>query len=121
MKNVFLILAFVALGACTATRPDPEIFESAGSAIATAENAGADEHAPVEIRRAREKLSLAQRAMEERSYKFATYRAEESEINAVMAIEQSRTALVRRQVNELRRSNELLLEELQNEFGEEFQ
>jgi hypothetical protein len=121
MKNLVLILILLTLGACMPVRPDPEIFQSAESAIATAEKAGADEHAPVEIRRAREKLSIARQAMENRDYNYAVYQVEESEINAVMATEQSRTAMVRRQVNELRRSNELLLEELQNNFGEAFQ
>ena len=121
MKNLILISTLLILGACTTVSPGPEIFDSAEKAIATAVNVGADEHAPVEIRRAREKLSDAKSAMEERKYDVVRYRIAESEINAETAIEQTRTALSRRKANELRRANEVLLEELQSNFGEAFQ
>lgn len=129
MKNFILIMTpfalvfalVLALGACTTVRPGPEVFQSAENAIATAENAGADEHAPVEIRRAREKLSAARSAMEKRNFDVVLYRIDESEINAEAAIELTRTALARRKVNELRRTNEVMLEEMQNNFGEAFQ
>ncbi len=59
--------------------------------------------------------------MEQRKYAIAMYLIEESEINAELAIEQSRAAQSRRKVNELRRSNELLKEELQATYGESFE
>ena len=43
------------------------------------------------------------------------------EINAELAIELSKTSIERRRVNELRRSNEVLREELQQTFGDEFE
>jgi hypothetical protein len=46
---------------------------------------------------------------------------EQSEINSELAVEQSRTALERRKVNELRRANELLKEELSATYGEVFE
>ncbi len=49
------------------------------------------------------------------------YVVEQSEINAELAIEQSRTVKARRKVNELRRSNEVLREELENTYGEGFE
>lgn len=121
MRSALPILAASLLAACASTPPGPEAVQSAERAIEAAERAGAAELAPVELRFAREKLDLARTGMENRKYDAALYLIEQSEINSELAIEQSRTALVRREVNELRRSNELLREELESSFGESFE
>lgn len=109
------------LAGCASTRPGPGAFESAERAIAAAEQAGAEELAPVELRFAHEKLEFARLGMEQKKYDVALYLVEESEINSELAIEQSRTATSRRKVNELSRANELLREELESTYGEEFE
>jgi hypothetical protein len=58
--------------------------------------------------------------MEKQKYSVVVYLAEESEINSELAIEKSRTAKSRRQVNELRKSNEELEANLRATFGDEF-
>jgi len=101
--------------------PDPDAVASAETAIQAAERAGAEELAPVELRFAREKLESAKLGMDKRKYAVAMYLIEESEINSELAIEQSRAAKSRRKVNELRRSNEVLREELESTYGESFE
>lgn len=113
-------ICFVALS-CATAKPGPGAFESAEHAIEAAERAGAEELAPVELRFAREKLQFALENMEKRRYEVSLYFIEESEINSELAIEQSRTAQSRRRVNELRRSNEMLREEMEANFGESFE
>ncbi|NIP17858.1 MAG: hypothetical protein GWM87_06660, partial [Xanthomonadales bacterium] len=61
------------------------------------------------------------RGLENKKYDAMLYVVEQSEINAELAIEQSRTVKARRKVNELRRSNEVLREELENTYGEGFE
>ena len=106
---------------CVATPPGPEIFASAERALEAAERAGATELAPGELRFARERLQLARTAVENRKYDAAVLAIEQSEINSELAIEQSRTALVRRRVNELSRENELLREDLRQLYGSDFE
>ncbi len=121
MRIGFFFLTLFAVAACTTARVNPEAFTSAEEAIEAAEQAGAEELAPVELRFAREKLDFARLGEEKRKYDVSLYLVEESEINAELAIEKSRTAQLRRKVNELRRANEVLREELEANYGESFE
>ena len=58
--------------------------------------------------------------MEKQKYEVLVYLVEESEINAELAIEKSRTAKARRKVNELRKRNDELDARLSETFGDEF-
>ena len=120
MKPILIAIVCLSLAACIAPQPDPNVFENADSAIQAAEKVGGDEFAPVEMRFAREKLASARLAMEKQKYEVVVYLVEEAEINAELAIEKSRTAKSRRQVNELRKSNEELNLQLRVTFGDEF-
>jgi hypothetical protein len=120
MRIILLSFLVLFLGACVTTPPDPSIFDSAERAIEAAERAGAEELSPTELRFARERLDLARVAVENKKYDEALLAIERSEINSELAIEKSRAAIERRRVNELRRSNELLREELIELYGEEF-
>jgi len=106
---------------CASVKPGPDAFDSAQRAIDAAVKAGAEEHAPTELRFARDKLGYAHQGMDQKKYEVSLYLIEESEINSELAIEKSRTALERRKVNELTRSNEELKARLEKEFGESFE
>ena len=106
--------------ACASTRPGPDVVSSAEQALANAEQAGGDEFAPTEMRFAKEKLDNAKLGLEKKKYQVALYLLEESEINSELAMEKSRTAKIRRRVNELRKSNEDLLADLRSTFGDDF-
>ncbi len=118
MKPILIIVVCVLLSACTTVQPDPNVLVTAEKAIQAAVAAGGDEFAPVEMRFAREKLETARIGMEKEKYEVAVYLLEEAEINAELAIEKSRTARLRRQVNEMRKSNEELDAELRATFGD---
>lgn len=121
MKPIFISAFLLALAACTSIRPGPDAFVSAEQAIIAAEEAGGDEFAPVEMRFAREKLASANKGMEKQKYEVAIYLVEQSEINSELAIEKSRAAKSRRQVSELRKSNDELENRLRDTFGDEFE
>ena len=121
MKPILISIICLALTACVTVRPGMEIFEPAEKIIQAAVAAGGDEFAPVEMRFAREKLASAQKGMEKQKYEVAVYLVDEAQINAELAIEKSRTARLRRQVNELRKSNEELEASLRATFGSEFE
>ena len=120
MKPTVIALFLLLLAACASPRPGPDVVASAEQAVAAAEQAGGDEFAPTEMRFAREKLKSAKLGLENKKYEVALYLLEESEINSELAIEKSRAAKVRRQVNELRKSNEELLADMRSTFGDDF-
>ncbi len=121
MRKLFVLSILPLLVACATSRaPGPEVLVSAQRAIEAAERAGAEELSPVELRFARERLDLAGVAIERGKNVEAGYAVEQSQINSELAIEQSRTALERRKVNDLQRANELLREELSATYGEGF-
>jgi hypothetical protein len=109
------------LASCATPKPAPGAFTDAEEAIEAAIRAGAEEHSPVELRFAREKLAEAREGMELKQYDKAIYLIEQSEINSELSIEKSRAAVVRTEVTELARANEILREDFQNTFGEDFE
>jgi hypothetical protein len=124
MRHLLLLLFLIPfLASCATPRPAPGAFESAEQRIEAAVAAGAEEHSPVELRFAREKLAEAHKGMEERynQTEKSIYLIEQSEINSELAIEKSRTADVRARVAELARQNEILREDFEATFGEVFQ
>jgi hypothetical protein len=121
MRILLYLILILLLASCAVAPPSADVFKSANRAIEGAERAGAEELSPVELRFSREKLNLAKRLVENGKNKEAFWAIEQSEINAELAIEQSRTALERRKVNELQRANEVLSEELQSTYGEAFE
>jgi hypothetical protein len=121
MRSLISLCVALALTACASTPPDPSVFDAAERAIEAAERAGAEELSPTELRFARERLDLARTAVDNRKYDEALLAIERSEINSELAIEKSRAALERRRVNELRRANEMLREEMVRSYGEAFE
>ena len=106
------------LTACASPKPAPDAFNDAEQAIDAAIAAGAEEHSPVELRFAREKLAEAHKGMEFKQYDKSIYLIEQSEINSELAIEKSKTAVMRAKVTELSRQNEILLEDFEATYGE---
>ena len=120
MRFLPLLLAAL-LAACTAPKPAPDTFSDAEEALQAATDAGAEEHAPVELRFALEKIAAAQTAMAEKKYADVTNLVEQSEINSELAIEKSKTALIRAKVTDLSRQNEILREDFEATYGEDVQ
>lgn len=119
MRYLLLPMCLI-LASCATPKPAPDAFANAEKAIQAAVQAGAEDSAPVELRFAREKLAEAHKGMEFKQYDKAIYLIEQAEINAELAIEKSRTAAIRARVTDLARQNEILREEYQNMYGEDF-
>ena len=118
MRNVFVIALLLFLSSCATPKPQPDAFASAEEGINDAVQAGAEQYSPVELKFAREKLAEAHKGIDYKQYDKAFYLIEQSEINSELAIENSRAAVLRGQVSELARSNEILREDYQNTYGE---
>ena len=121
MRIPVLVIFTLLLASCVTAKPAPDSFGDAEKAIDAAIRAGAEEHSPVELRFAREKLAEARKGMEYKQYDKSIYLVEQSEINSELAIEKSRTALIRAKVTEQARENEIIREDFESTFGEDFE
>jgi len=121
MRNLIPLILMLLLAACAAPKPAPNAFNDAEEAIEAAVQAGAEEHSPVELRFAREKLAEAHKGIEARQYDKSIYLIEQSEINSELAIEKSRAAIVRSKVAEQARENEILRQDFEATYGEAFE
>ncbi len=121
MRILIVVIVGLSVVSCAAPRPTPDAFNTAQASIAAAERAGAAEHAPVELRFAREKLAEANKGIEFQQYDKSFFLLEQSEINSELAIEKSGASKLRAEVTDLARSIEILREELETEFGEVFE
>jgi hypothetical protein len=120
MRNLIFLLILLLFSACATTKPAPGAFASAESALEVAVEAGAEEHSPVELRFAREKLAEAHKGMEYKQFDKAIYLIDQSEINSELALEKARAAIIRGKVTDLARENEILREDFESTFGEDF-
>ncbi len=120
MQNLVFLLIVLLLFACATTKPAVDAFASAENAIEAAVQAGAEEHSPVELRFAREKLAEAHKGMEYKQFDKAIYLIDQSEINSELALEKTRAAIIRGKMTDLARENESLREDFESTYGEEF-
>ena len=76
----------IALAGCGSKTPRPTSeLALAGSALKSAEMSGAREHAPIELRLAREKKDAADKAIAEKKYAKARYLTMEARVDADLA------------------------------------
>lgn len=108
-----LVLASALLGACASQGPAPV----AGLAVARtslnqAESAGAAQYAPVELLTARDKLSRAEVAMNDKRYDDARVLSDEAAADADVAERKARAVKATQTAAEMQRSNAVLGSEL---------
>ena len=121
MRNLVVVFLTLLLASCATVKPAPDAFNDAEEAMDAAIRAGAEEHSPVELRFAREKLAEARKGMEVKQYDKSIYLIEQSEINSELAIEKSRAAVIRAKVAQQASENEILREDFKSTFGEDFE
>jgi hypothetical protein len=120
MQKLVFLLFLILLSGCATTMPAVDAFASAERAIEAAVQAGAEEYSPVELRFAREKLTEAHKGIEFKQYDKAVYLIDQSEINSELALEKTRAAIMRGKVTDLARENEILREDYESTYGEDF-
>ncbi len=113
--------ATLVLTACVSgPKPEARAFDTAESAIEQAVRSGAENHAPTELTRAREKLAEARHGMEVKQFEVSTYLIEQAEINAELAIARSLVAKQREKVSQQELKYNKLRERMQQTYGEDF-
>lgn len=97
---------------CATTPPPSDLMERTEYTIQEAEQSGAREHSPLELRFAREKFSAAQAAMSTEDYQQARRLAEQSMANAQLAKAKAEAAEARATAEQVRKGVEALRAEL---------
>lgn len=107
-------LAAVAFVAGCASQPPPvEQMATSRTAVEEAQRAGANEHAPVELRDAQQKYAAANAAMGRQDYDQARRLAAEASADARLASTKAQTARAQAAVAEVNKSLDVLRTELQ--------
>lgn len=100
------------LTACGPTKPPPMGIEDATRQLQAARDAGGSTYAPLEVRSAEERLSMAKAAAGKRDYEDALHFAQESQVNSELALAKSRLGKTREKVEARTRENAQLRQDL---------
>ena len=113
-----LISVLAVLSACASPPPPPtESLVAARSAIGNAEKADAGRYAAPEVSEAREKLTAANTAVEQKDMPAAQRLAEEARVEADLATAKSDETKARSVNDQLQHDNDALTDELQRKSG----
>jgi len=105
--------ALLFLAACAAPPPAPtEQLAVSKATVDQAVSAGAPEFAPAELSSARDKLDRANLAMATKDYPQARMLAEQSQVDAQLAVTKTRSAKAQKSAAALQEDNRVLREEI---------
>lgn len=112
-----LLLAgtLLAVQGCATTSPPTDLMDRADSAIRQADQGGAGEHAPLELKFARQKYAEAQAAVSREDHGEARLLAEQALANAELAQAKASAARARADASRVRNAVESLRDELLRE------
>ncbi len=109
----FLVSSFILiLAACASSKPPTQELATTEAAINQADQVGAKEYAPLEIREARKKLQKAKELVEKKEHEKAKRLASRAEIDAELAEAKALSEKSQNAVEQLRESIRLLEKEI---------
>jgi multidrug efflux pump subunit AcrA (membrane-fusion protein) len=111
MGATFALGATLAVSGCAGTPPHVDDISTAEMALNRALEAEAEEHSPLALRVAREKLDRAKQAMNDTEYEQARRLAEQAQVEAQLAEAQARSQVARQQAQEVQTTIDTLRQE----------
>ena len=115
MRKLAIVIPFVVLiSACASTKPPNDKLTQVEASIQQAEQVGAENYAPLEIREARKKLAEARELVAREKYEKAKRTADRAMVDAELAQMKSLSEKAQKAVQQLRESIRVLQEEIQN-------
>lgn len=114
LATLIAMVTLILLSACASSPDVPETSMSdAREAIVNAERAGARQHAGAELDEAQQKLIMAEKAVSNEEMEKAKRLAEETLVVAELALARTESAKALKINQEMRRSKDALIEEMQ--------
>ena len=112
MKYGLWAAVMLVFASCATTQPPSQEIARTEAVINQAEQIGAEEYAPLEIREARKKLQKAKEMVTREKYEEARRLAERAEVDAELAEAKALSEKAQNAVRQLRESIKLLKEEI---------
>ncbi len=116
-QSATIVLLALLFGACSSTKPPTQKLTQTEASIRQAEQVGAEEYAPLEIREARKKLEQSKDLVEDEKYEEAKRTADQAMVNAELAQIKSLSAKAQKAVYELKQSIQALQDEIQKNIN----
>ncbi|WP_428235707.1 DUF4398 domain-containing protein [Gracilimonas sp.] len=113
-KLAMIVPLVIAFSACASTKPPNDKLTQVEASIQQAEQVGAENYAPLEIREARKKLDKARELVSREKYGKAKRTADRAMVDAELAQMKSLSEKAQKAVRQLRESIRVLQEEIQN-------
>lgn len=113
LKVLIIASMLSLLAACASTHPPTQKLTETQTVINQAEQIGAGDYAPLELREAKRKLDEAQRHYNNEDYKEATLMVEEARVDAELAQIKTHSGKAQKAVHELKESIRILKEEIE--------
>lgn len=114
-KSVLMLLVgvmLITISSCASSRPPTDSLARTQAAINQAEQVGARDYAPLEIREAKKKLETAKELVASKQYEKASRLADEAEVDAELAEAKTLSGKAQKAVKELRESIKVLKQEI---------
>ena len=111
--SCFIILFAFQTSGCSTTKPPTDTLSSAEFNLRAAAEARADELAPMELQRAREKLEDSRKAMAAGNYEEARRLAEVAQVEAELAEAKADAEITRLAADRLRQRGDALRQEME--------
>ena len=112
LKVILGSLVLIIATSCATTKPPTDELARTQAAINQAEQVGARDYAPLEIREAKKKLDQARELMDRKEFERAARLADQAEVDAELAEVKTLSGKTQKAVNELRESRKALKQEI---------
>jgi hypothetical protein len=110
--GVTVAAAILVAGCASAPPPPLELMATSRAAVSSANSAGGNEFAPIQLRTATEKMAAAERAMVDKNYELARTLAEQAQVDAQLAGAMARSAKATKAAEALQEDSRVLRQEL---------
>ena len=117
IKILISVIGLGLVAACGTTNPPSQQLTETQMVIQQAEQLGAEDYAPLEIRNAKIKLGLAREAVEAKEYEKAIRLAEQARVDAELAQAKAQSGKAEKEVAELRESIRVLKAEIERNIN----
>ncbi len=106
------VAAAILMAGCASAPPPLELMATSRAAVASANSAGGNEFAPIQLKTAMEKMAGAERAMVDKNYELARTLAEQAQVDAQLAGAMARSAKATKAAEALQEDSRVLRQEL---------
>lgn len=118
IKGSIIGIIMLFMFSCASTKPPTQQLAQTEAAIKQADQVGAQDYAPLELREARKKLQRAKNLVSQEKYKKAERLADRAEVDAELAEAKALSAKAQNAVEQLQESIRLLKEEIERNQNE---